>query len=348
MVSKFGSIMRNEESRNTQCELSIVIKALNEEKNIERTLRSVLLASRDIDAEIILADSLSSDATIEIAKQFPIMIVQLEHANERCCGIGAQLGYQYAKGVYVLVIDGDMEVEREWLLAAIDRLKSNSRLGGVGGIVDDVNLDNIEFRSRQQRKPKDMQPGIVDRLNMGGLYRRSAIQDVGYLTHRSLHACEELELGLRLVNSGWILERLDMISIHHYGHTVPIWDLVKKRWRSRYVDGAGELLRSSYGKPWFWEGLGCYRLPLMVILWWSALFLSLVLSLLCSPIWLMQFSLLFFIPPLIMVIKKRSVSMGIYSVFAWCVDTSGLVRGLLTAQQNPLNPIDSKVLQIVD
>lgn len=323
----------------TEPVVSVVIKALNEEANIARTLRSAVAAVQGLEAEVILADSLSTDRTVQIAESFPVKVVQLQHGHERCCGIGAQLGYQHASGRYVLVMDGDMEVDASWLRAAVARLQEDPGVAGVGGMVEDVNLDNIEFRARQQRRPPDMMPGLVDRLDMGGLYRAEAIRQVGYLTHRSLHACEELELGLRLGAAGWRLERLPCVSIHHYGHTVPMWTLVRKRWRSRYVNGAGELLRSSVGRPWFWQAVRSLRLRVAVVGWWATMLLMLA-----TGLWVPALVVLL-LPPVVMVVRKRSVPLGLYSVLAWCVDAAGMLRGLMSPLQDPREQIASRWLQ---
>jgi hypothetical protein len=324
-------------------ELSVIIKALNEEGNIERTLRAALLAVDGIDAEVILADSLSDDATVSIASRFPVTIVQLTQASDRSCGIGAQLGFQHARGRWVLIIDGDMEIDREWLLTAMRFLKEHADYGGVGGMVTDINLDNIEFKARQTRKAKSTLPGEVDRLYGGGLYRREAIEQVGYFTHRALHACEELELGLRLATRGWRMQRLAMVSIRHYGHTVPIWTLIGKRWRSHYVDGAGELLRASLFKPWFWRAVSCQALPLAVIGWWCSILL-LAMASWEDVRWSAVLILLILLPLVAMTARKRSVSIGLYSVMAWCIDAAGLVRGFFRPQQAPQNRVDSRVI----
>lgn len=330
-------------------EVSIIIKALNEEKNIERTLRSALKAIDGLDAEVILADSLSKDSTVDIAKRFPVSIVQLTMPNDRCCGVGAQLGYQYARGKLLLIIDGDMELEREWLLAAIKYLADRSDVAGVGGIVDDVNLDNIEFRARQQRRPVDMQPGIVDRLNMGGLYRRSAIEQVGYFTHRSLHACEELELGLRLTQAKWIMARIDVVSIHHYGHTIPIWTLIRRRWNSAYINGSGELLRTSFGQPWFMLALASQRF-LLGVLGWLFLVTCLAVGVIFFDIVELGFLVVpvMLLPPFVMTLRKRSIVMGLYSVLSWCIDAAGMMRGFLLSPKNPREVIPSKIIKSVE
>ena len=46
-------------------------------------------------------------------------------------------------------------------------------------------------------------------MNGGGLYRRSAIEQTGYLSDRNLHGYEEFDLGIRLRDAGWQLHRLD-------------------------------------------------------------------------------------------------------------------------------------------
>jgi glycosyltransferase involved in cell wall biosynthesis len=330
-------------SRAGSCELSVVIKALNEAQNIGRCLRAALHATEGLNAEIVLADSLSTDATVEIAQQFPVTVVQLANADDRSCGVGAQLGYQHAQGEYILVVDGDMEIERSWLWAAMAQMREAQGLAGLGGLVDDVNLDNIEFRARKQRNPPNMQAGFVDRLDGGGLYRRSAIEQVGYLTHPALHSREELELGLRLTQSGWQLARLDEVAVRHHGHTLPMWTLVKRRWRSRYVNGAGELIRASIGRSWFWRALACFRLSIAVLAWWVTMALAVVVCILSDWVPWYAPALLAAFPFIAMVIKKRSLALGMYSVMAWCIDAAGLLRGLLAKQRSPLAPIASRV-----
>lgn len=310
--------------------LSIVIKALNEEQNIARTLQSVINAVAGLSAEVILADSKSTDRTVDIAKNFPVVIVQLGNPEERSCGIAAQLGYQHSKGDFILVMDGDMELDAVWLAKALEYMRNHRDVAGVGGMVEDINFDNIEFRARQQRVRKDMLPGEVERLDGGGLYRREAIQSIGYLTNRNLHACEELELGLRLSNSGWKMVRLEDTSIRHYGHTVPMLTLVRKRWKSRYTNGAGELLRASLGKPWFMRALFGFKLRIFVMGWWCAILLAALVTA-TRPFFSIILVLFLLAPPLLMVVKKRSFSLGLYSILSWTVDTAGLIRGFFSS-----------------
>lgn len=326
-----------------QRELSVLIKAFNEEPNIDRTLRSVLQAIEQLDAEIILADSLSTDRTIEIASRYPITIVQLHEPRERSWGVGAQLAYQHSCGRLVLVMDGDMELSRDWLLAAMRRLGTTPGLAGVGGIVEDINLQNIEFRARQTRKNNSIDAGVVDRLYGGGLFRRDAIEQIGYLTHRGLHAFEELELALRLQMAGWKLERLDIVAIRHYGHTEGLWALIRRRWKTGYVNGAGELFRSSLGRPWFWLTLRRLYPQVIVLMWWASL-LILGLAALLWPSLLAALIAVAATPFVLACVRKRSIGLGAYAILSWTVDAAGFVRGMTTRIADPREKIHSHVL----
>ena len=93
-----------------RCLVSVVIKALNEESGIEATIESALRAVSKVSGEVVLADSCSTDRTVELAMKYPVRIVQLANASERCCGIGPQLGYQHSSGEFIYLIDGDMQL----------------------------------------------------------------------------------------------------------------------------------------------------------------------------------------------------------------------------------------------
>lgn len=319
-------------------QLSVVIKAFNEEANVARTISCALAATAHLDTEVILADALSEDNTVAIAKTFPVGVVQLKHLRDRGCGSGGQLGFQHSHGHFVLLMDGDMQLQRDFVDAALALLQAEPDLAGVGGIIEDLNLENIEYRARKQRAPRDGMAGEVDRLNGGGLFRREALESIGFATNHNLHACEELDQGLRLRARGWRLRRLPMTSVLHHGHTAPLWTLVRRRWRSRYVDGAGELLRAAWGAPHWWAAVRSQRHPLTVLAWLSCLLTALV----GAGLWTFwPAALLLTLPFVLLLWRKRSLQMAAYAMLAWLVDAAGMVRGVCTRQRHPQKPIES-------
>jgi len=171
-----------------RCRVSIVIKAFNEEGNICAVIESSLASVAQVGGEVILADSYSTDRTVELASKYPIRVVQLAHAYQRCCGAGPQLGYQHSLGEYVYILDCDMRMLQGFLMPALAFLARHPEAAGVGGRVVELNRESLEYRERGLRSAAHLSPGEVDRLDGGGLYRRCAIEESGYFSDRNLHS----------------------------------------------------------------------------------------------------------------------------------------------------------------
>ena len=331
----------------TRCKVSVIIKALNEEKNICAAIESSLAAVSECYGEVVLADSHSTDRTVELASRYPIRIVQLAHPEERCCGIGPQLGYQHSRGEYVFLLDGDMQMVPGFLPQALNFLAQHPEAAGVGGRLVELNNESMEYRERGLRAAAHLSPGEVDRLDGGGLYRRRAIQESGYFSDRNLHSYEEFDLAMRLRTLGWKLWRIPVDVATHYGHDAPPYELLMRRWRSGYVCGLGELVRAAIGQPRMrpvWRGIRELRLYVGVLAWWGLL-LSTAFWPLPVPARLAWFVAIAAAPWLVMLWRKRSPARASYSVVSWCFNTAGLLRGLLRRRRPPRETIASRVLQ---
>jgi len=331
----------------TACTVTVVIKALNEQTHIAGAIESALQAVQRMGGEVVLADSCSSDRTVEIASRYPIRIVQLENPAERCCGIGPQLGFQHALGEFVYLMDGDMELRPGFLERALGFLAQHPEVAGVGGRVLERSLEVMEYRERALRVESHRAPGSVDRLDGGGLYRRLAIQEATYFSDRNLHSYEEFDLAVRLRSRGWKLWRLPIDAVTHTGHLVAPYQLLMRRWRSGYICGPGELLRSALGQQWLklvWRDLREIRLYLGVLAWW-ALLLSIPLWPLAWPAQAAVATGLLLAPWLVMLVRKRSPGRALYSVVSWCFHAAGLVRGLVHRRRPAHESIASQVVR---
>ena len=323
------------------CRVSVIIKAYNEERRIAQALRSSLAAVAEVGGEVILADGHSTDDTVAIASALPVRIVRLLDGGERSCGIGPQLGFQHACGEFVYVMDADMQLQPGFLPAALDYLDAHPQVAGVGGRIVEMNLHCLEYRERALRNAAHLAPGEVDRLDGGGLYRREAVEQAGWLSDRNLHAYEEFDLAVRLRAAGWKLVRVPVDAVTHYGHDAPPYQLLLRRWRSQYVCGLGELLRGAAGRPHWslvWRDLRELKLYVAVVAWW--------LVLLSSPAWpltglarALAVLAVGLLPFAAIAVKKRSFARAVYSVASWNVNAAGMLRGLFRPRKAPDQPI---------
>lgn len=325
--------------------LAIGIKALNEAKHIAMCVESALAAVKPFGGEVILADSGSQDETIAIAGQYPIKIAQLAHLEERCCGIGAQLAFQESSGEYFYLLDGDMVIKPEFITEGIAFLEANPHVAAVGGRVNECVVTGQEFQIRfaSLKTQRHWQPGIVDRLDCGGLYRRSAIEQVGYFADRNLHAFEEFELGARLRAAGWQLARIDCAAVDHYGHSENGFRLLFRRMTSGYSGAVGEVLRAATNGPHarlVLRDLSHVRYGALVFIWWILLAASLFSK---SPLWLT--AALLIAPLVFLSFRRRSLQLGLYSLTAWNVSALGILTGIVRRRVNPRTPVRSRIIK---
>jgi cellulose synthase/poly-beta-1,6-N-acetylglucosamine synthase-like glycosyltransferase len=101
-----------------QTQISIIIPARNEEKNIKALLVSILDQSYPKELfEIIVVDDDSSDSTAAIVSQYSqVRLIQLTERNSNAYKKKAiETGIHAAKGALIVTTDADCTVGKEWL-----------------------------------------------------------------------------------------------------------------------------------------------------------------------------------------------------------------------------------------
>lgn len=328
--------------------VTVGIKALNEAKHIAAAIRSALVAVEPFGGEVVLADSGSSDATLDIARSFPqVRIVQLADVSQRCCGAGAQLAFQAANMPYFYLLDGDMILDPDFLVHGMAFLEGHREYAAVGGRVREVETANLEFALRAQQIAKadarrEGQRVDVDRLDCGGLYRASAIHGLGYFADRNLHAFEEFELGARLVAANWKLARIDVPAVDHFGHDLDNMALLVRRMRSGYTGATGEVMRAGLaGDHWavVARRFAHLRHGLIVIIWWGLLLATLLTGHMAGA------GVLLLAPLAFLWWRRKRLSLAVYSYLNWNVTAIGLLQGLLRKRTPPDRPLAMTMLK---
>jgi glycosyltransferase involved in cell wall biosynthesis len=103
--------------------VSIIIPTLNEAANIKKCLQSCQKQSYK-NIEIIVVDNFSKDNTLQIAKKYTKKC--LLHGNER--SQQRNFGAQKARGKYLLFLDADMQLTKNCLLEALNKIKEKNRI----------------------------------------------------------------------------------------------------------------------------------------------------------------------------------------------------------------------------
>jgi glycosyltransferase involved in cell wall biosynthesis len=179
--------MRTDEPR-----VSVVICAYNEERHLDRLLRS-LKQQTAVPAEIIVVDDGSTDETAQVARREDVRVICLPHRGP---ALGRNCGATAAGGEILVFLDADMECAPEF----IDRITAPIVQGdAVGTFTREIYVANQANRwarayavMRQLREGRLLPKDFPDYWDNFRAIRRDAFlsvggyDDVGYGEDRTL------------------------------------------------------------------------------------------------------------------------------------------------------------------
>jgi len=121
---------------------SIIIPVFNEEKLLSNCLKSVFAQNFPSEKyEVIIVDNNSSDASMETASRFPLIIVK-----EKQQGIVAarDAGFKKARGKVIVNLDADCLVPGNWLKKIYRHFRSNKKLVALNGPCQHYDHDSFK------------------------------------------------------------------------------------------------------------------------------------------------------------------------------------------------------------
>ena len=227
--------------------LSVIVIARNEERNIERCLRSV--AAQPIPPggrEIIVVDSDSADATAARARELADALYRVS-GRGLCAALGRRVGAERASHDVLLFLDADMELEPDWTERGLKHLTGHDETAGVVGIRDDHCYDAGRPAGVRENVYGVKQPREAPRFGGALMIRRRALEAVGGFDAR-LISTEESELHGRLKAAGLRIDEIPVPMIRHHTPLVPMPKKVLDLLLAPRFTGLGLSLRYSVAK----------------------------------------------------------------------------------------------------
>lgn len=112
-------------------DVSVIMPCFNDGLYIQEAIDSVDLA-RNLNTEIIVVDDESTDArTIEILSQIRHERIHVLHGSHAGPSAARNLGIRSAQGRYILPLDADDRIEREYIEKARQLLQNRPEIGAV-------------------------------------------------------------------------------------------------------------------------------------------------------------------------------------------------------------------------
>ena len=187
--------------------LGVVVIGRNEGMRLARCLASV----RSVPVRVYV-DSGSTDGSVELARGEGVTVVELPipphftAARARNAGL-TQLLAMKPEIEFVQMVDGDSELQPDWIEAALAALRADPDLAVVFGRLRERHPERSIFNKLCD---EEWNVPIGEASGCGGnaMFRVSALREVKFY-NPAVMAGEEFELALRLRRCGWRLRRID-------------------------------------------------------------------------------------------------------------------------------------------
>ena len=213
--------------------VGVVVIGRNEGERLKRCLRSIPpgLAAAYV-------DSGSTDGSLEFARSIGVDVIELDKNVGFTAARARNTGWQRLQKrdpdlEFVQFIDGDCEMDRDWLATALRAIQSDSDLAVV-------------FGRRRERFPEasvynqmcddewDVPIGLVSSCGGDALFRIAALKLAGGYSD-DLIAGEEPDLCLRLRAKGWTIRRIDAEMTLHDANILSLSSYWKRAERAGFA-----------------------------------------------------------------------------------------------------------------
>jgi len=196
---------------------AVIIRTKNEEAWIARVLEAVGRQA-DVEADVVVVDNQSTDATLDIASRFGCRIVTIPD-SEFTHGRALNLGVRETRGELVAVLSGHcIPVNERWLLRLAANF-SNPSIAGVYGRQEPLPDSNpFDKRDLWTTFGQDRRLQRRDHFfhNANSMIRRSVWHEVPF--NEALPGVEDRDWAKRVQDLGWHIAYEPHASVfHHHG-----------------------------------------------------------------------------------------------------------------------------------
>lgn len=213
--------------------ISVIIPAYNEEKNIKFCLESLSRQTYK-DIEIVLIDDCSKDETALIAKKtstflrLNLKIIKLSKHKER--GIARNTGAKKSTGNYLFFIDADMTLDKNVISECVRLVQNNSYIKAVV-IPEESFGGGFWAKCRQLEKRCYLKD---DRIEAARFFEKEAFWKVGSWNDKMISG-EDWDL-TRRIRFRYRVARIKSF-IYHHEYKLTLWKAIKKKFYYASVSG---------------------------------------------------------------------------------------------------------------
>ncbi len=215
--------------------VSIVVLNYNSKEVVERCLKSVLNSNYP-HFEVIFVDNASTDGGFEFAKALfgsETCIRFILNSDNFGFAEGNNIGARETRGKYVIFLNNDTEVEKEWLNAIVSIMEADPTIGAcqskirkmdnpeiletAGGVLDYCGFPHGRGLSEYDNGQFDRVEEIFASKAVSMTVRRSVLKEVGLFDPKFFIYCDEADLCWRIRLRGYKVVFVPKSIVYHKG-----------------------------------------------------------------------------------------------------------------------------------
>lgn len=209
---------------------SIIIPHLNGKQHLDDCLNS-LRRQTFADFEVLLVDNGSTDGSqAYVRTEFPEVNVIEFGRNIGFTG-ACNLGYEQSTGDIVILLNNDTEVDPHWLEQIINTFETHPKVGSIASKMllfdrrdtfhtagDYYRIDGIPGNRgvwQHDAGQFDQAEPVFSACGGSSAYRRTMIDEIGFLDDDFFFSCEDVDLGWRAQLAGWQVRYVPEAIVYH-------------------------------------------------------------------------------------------------------------------------------------
>ncbi|MER3397615.1 MAG: glycosyl transferase family 2 [Chloroflexota bacterium] len=208
---------------------SIIIRAKNEERDIGLTL-SMVFRQRMRDFEVIVVDSGSTDRTLEVARRFPVKIIEIP-PEKFTYGRALNIGIAASRGEYLVCLSAHaIPADEEWLgnlLSGFD----DPEVAGVYGMqiprpdCNFLEVIGLALEGTNSPYPRLQRRGRSNFSNANSAIRRTLWVQVPF--DETLSGAEDFAWAKQVQELGYLIKYEPTARVYH-SHGGPVLKIMRR------------------------------------------------------------------------------------------------------------------------
>lgn len=233
--------------------VSIVVPTRNEEKHIEKCLKS-LLENDYPNKEIIVVDGMSEDKTREIVKKFDN--VKIIDNKYKITPIALNLGIKEATGKYIMIAGAHTTYSKNYISSCVKKLEED-KCDVAGGYVETLPGSNTLISKAISKvlshpfgvggakyRTKKAKEEYVDTVAYG-IYKKEIFEKVGLFAPQ-LKRNQDIEMNLRIKRAGMRILLVPEAKAYYIARSS-----FKDLFKNNYLNGLWVVLSTHYSRRGF-------------------------------------------------------------------------------------------------